>query len=148
MTIREATIADLDHLVTMALHFLESTKYGQLFPPDRARLTTLARTCLAQGVIVVAEDRGGDLVGMIAVAAMTSHPWSARAYAEEQAWWIEPAYRSGTLGPRLLNYVHEWARLQGLAFVKMGEPVDAPGVGAFYARLGYRVVETAWVKEL
>jgi GNAT superfamily N-acetyltransferase len=148
MMIREATEADTDRLVQMATRFLESsTTYGAILPPDPARVASLVAACLAVGVIVVAESRDGVLVGLLGVVHVT-HPFSAAQFVEEQAWWVEPEYRRGTVGPRLVNYVLEWARVQGLQFVKMGAPADAPQVGLFYERLGFKAVETAYVKEL
>lgn len=148
MTIREATESDTPRLVEMATSFLaQAPLYGELLPPDPARVADLVAACLAIGVIVVAETHGGDLVGLLGLAVVT-HPFSAAHFAEEQAWWVEPIYRRGTLGPRLVNYALEWARLRGLQFVKMGAPANAPEVAAFYERSGFRAIETAYVKEL
>jgi len=148
MTIREATAADADRLVDMATRFItSSTTYGELLPPDHTRVLGLVNICLELGVIVVAEGRDGVLVGLLGVVVL-EHPFSDVQFAEEQAWWVEPEYRHGTVGPRLVTYVHEWARLRGVKFVKMAAPADAPSVGQFYERLGYRPIETAYVLEL
>jgi GNAT superfamily N-acetyltransferase len=150
MTIREATEQDTARLVEMATHFMKATAYGDLFVPDPVRLAAQVAMCFRYGVIVVAEDKGGVIAAMIAVLGVTydTNPCTTAEYAEEQAWWVEPEYRSGTVGPRLLNHVREWARARGLAFLKMGAPQNAPAVGAFYERLGGRPVETAFVFEL
>ena len=99
------------------------------------------------GLIAVAEERGGQLVAMLGVA-IVEHPFADITYAEEQAWYVEPAYRKASLGPRLVKFVLAWAREQGVKFVKMGAPADAPEVGVFYERLAFKPVETAYVLEL
>lgn len=148
MTIREATDKDTARLVEMATAFLaQAPLYGELLPPDPARVADLVAACLAIGVIVVGESRDGTLVALLGLAIVT-HPFSAAHFAEEQAWWVEPEYRRGTLGPRLVNYALEWARLRGLQFLKMGAPANAPEVAAFYEKRGARAIETAYVFEL
>src|SRR5207237_2966117 len=99
---------------------------------------------LLVGRIFVAEDRGGSLAGMIAVI-VGGH--LGLRYADEQAWWVGPEYRSGTLGPRLLRHVEAWARSEGLPVLAMVAPAGST-IGGFYERLGYHEVETKYVKTL
>jgi len=146
MTIREATLADADCLVAMATRFLESTPYGRVFPPAAERLHALVATCLTLGVIFVAEVRDAEVVGMIAVAAL-EHPFTGDLYADEIAWWVELEHRGGAIGPRLLGAVSSWAQVRGLRFVKLAA-LAGSDVGAFYERMGYEAVETAYMKTL
>ena len=152
MTIREATPADTDGLVAMAAHFLADSPYVAFIPTNPDRLAALVDTCLRLGTIIVAETADGcqnalgphALQGMFAVVAV-EHPFSGARYAEEVAWWVHPRCRSGTTGPRLLVRGQEWAEAHGLPFLKVGAPLPST-VGAFYERLGYQAVETAYIK--
>jgi len=166
--LRHATAADRDAVVALSLHFHQSTPYGQLLTVDADRIAALFNLALAQGVVLVAEverptppaynhTRGDSaltpcllcahtLVAFLGVVA-TEHSLSGDRYAEEVAWWVEPAYRTGTLGPRLLVKAEEWARAAGCAFLTMRAPAGTD-VGRFYERLGYQLVETAFLKRV
>ena len=158
MILRPATIADRDAVVALALHFHASTPYGSLVTVDPLRIGYLFDLALASGVVFVAEsglpdDPDGEPVPASAVVAflgltVLELAVSGDRYAEELAWWVEPAYRSGTLGPRLLRMAEDWAVAQGCAFVKMGAPEGQPAVGRWYQRQGYQAVETAFMKRV
>jgi len=146
VTIREATLLDTEVLIAMTHRFLASSSYGfWLGKAEDERLVRLVLTVFELGTILVADD-GGDVVGMIALAAV-EHPVTGRRFAEELAWWVEPEQRRGTTGPRLLRAAEEWCRKMELSVVKMVAPAGSD-VGRFYRRMGYTEVETAWQKGL
>lgn len=142
--IRAATIDDADAIVTLAEHFLSQTAYGALLPVTRERLVALVDPICTSGVIFV-DDEGGALVGFLALVA-GEHPYSGVAFAEELAWWVEPAYR-GRRGLALLEAAEAWARGHALAFLKMVAPADS-AIGALYRRRGYTAVEVAYQKPI
>lgn len=160
--IRHATDADKPRLIEMAARFLLETPYGRLFD-ERATpmsLSELIGNVLALGVIFVAEVSVGcaflcpgctarcapslKLVGMLAIVAIP-HPMTGRTYADEIAWWVEPEHRHGTLGPKMLREAEDWAISQGANMLKMVAPAGST-VGRFYEHVGYRPVETAYIK--
>lgn len=143
MRIREAVLADTDCLVEMATRFLAESPYGRLFPADPARLGLLVGMCLELGVIFVAEGEAGA-VGMIALVALTD-PFGGVTYADEIAWWVDPAHRESVIGPRLLARAQNWTRTRGLAFLKMVAPANTE-VGRFYERIGFTAIETSYIK--
>lgn len=145
MTIRPATHADTDRLVELGARFLAGTAYGQLVAFVPTQLRALIAHVLRLGVVFVAEV-DGRLEGLLAIVAL-EHPMSGERYAEELAWWVEPAFRGSSIGPRLLRAGESWTRENGLAMLKMVAPADTD-VGAFYARRGYVAIETSWVKRL
>jgi len=146
MVIRPATVADRVAVVALSLRFHGSTPYARLLAADPERIGALFDVALAQGVVYVAEVRGsaGELAAFLAVVAL-EHTLSGDRYAEEIAWWVEPAYRTGLLGPRLLRQVEGWAAAHGCAFLKMAAP-SGTDVGTFYERQGYVPIETAYLK--
>jgi GNAT superfamily N-acetyltransferase len=129
----------------MVGHFLVSTPYGKLLAFVPAVVVNLAGWVLEHGHIVVGE-RDGVLVGFIALVA-APHPISGEPVAEELAWWVEPSARRGRLSYYLLRSAEDWARQKGLSMLKMVAPSGST-VGAFYERLGYSPVETAYIKRL
>jgi len=104
------------------------------------------------GTIFVADianpDRpsGRELVGMLGII-VALHPVTGRPYADELAWWVNPAHRRGRVGPALLGRGEQWARQMGASMLKMVAPVDTD-VGRYYRKHGYDAVETAYVKRL
>lgn len=145
MTIRDATAGDTPRLVDMAQHFLLSTPYGQMFTPSRAQLEAFVEAIRTLGVIIVAE-RLERLEGMIGLAVMP-HPIDGTLYAEEIAWWVEPTYRGGSVGPRLLKTAEAWAGRKNARGIRMVAPTGST-VGGFLTHRGYRAVETAYYKGL
>jgi GNAT superfamily N-acetyltransferase len=83
---------------------------------------------------------------MLALAAVP-HPVSGQDYAEELAWWVEPAHRGSSIGPRLLAAAEAWCVQNKLGVLKMVAPA-ASDVGAFYVRRGYTLVESVYQKVL
>lgn len=152
--IRQATVEDKPALTAMALNFMASTAYGQLLRPAEGMLDRLIDLVLENGAIFIAEVNSVQFasgrnqpIGMLAVVVVP-HPVTGEDFVDEVAWWVEPAYRNATVGPRLLHHMEGWACMKGLHMVKMVAPADAPDVGEFYRRSGYMAVETAWLKVL
>lgn len=143
--IREARTEDRPRLVEMSQHFLDSTPYGKLLRPAPGCIEQVVDLVFEHGKSWVAEVDGA-LVGMLGVLVLP-HPVTGEDYVDEVAWWVEPAHRMGTVGPRLLRQMEGWAVLQGLHMVKMVAPQDTD-VGAFYERSGYLALETTYVKVL
>ena len=154
-SIREAREADKPRLLELAQHFLDSSAYGKLLRPAPGMVRQVIDLVFEHGQVFVAEVPDTrryladppTVVGMLGVIVVP-HPVTGEDFVDEVAWWVEPAWRTGTTGPRLLRYMEHWAVTQGLHMVKMVSPADAPDVGEFYRRSGYMAAETAWVKVL
>lgn len=152
MQIREATEADIPRLIEMAVRFLLESRYGETFDnaatPDA--IGRLVRQVLTFGTIFVAENDIGPgaqaVVGMLAIV-IVPHPLTGKNYADEIAWWVEPNARGGTIGPKMLRAAEQWATTNGANMVKMVAP-SGTSVGEFYEKLGYEVVETAYIKTI
>lgn len=145
LVIRKGTIEDHPRLVEMAGHFIEGTGYRSLFKHRPAVLGPYVMHVVQHGQVFVAE-RDGEILGFLAGFAMIE-PIAGLKVFDELAWWVEPAYRKGSVGPRLLQAVEVWSRQKGIDLIKMIAPVDTE-VGRFYARSGYRAVETLYLKPL
>jgi len=143
--IRPATADDTPQIIEMVGHFLASTRYGRLFAFVPEMIEALANRVIEAECVLVAES-AGVVVGMLAGVGAVD-PYSGQRFGDEVVWWVEPDARRGRSGPQLLAAFEAWASHQGLGFVRVSQPSDAPGVGEFYARRGYEPVETAWVKK-
>lgn len=143
--IREATPADIPDLVDMAERFLAESPYGAVMQADRASMARLGRMLIAKphGLMLAAEGDAGAPVGMIGVLA-TLHPYSGAPVMSEMFWYVAPEARGA--GVRLLRRAEDWGRANGLAAAIMVAPDER--VGGFLTRIGYRPVETHFIKEL
>lgn len=145
--IREATPLDHAAILRMAHRFTrEVENYRSLLGnANTPALLELLKHVNQLGTVFVA-DAAHDAVGMVAVVAvpnlMTGEP-----YCDEVVWWVDPEWRTGSAGPRLLDRAECWAAQNQLKYVKMVAP-HGSGVGRFYERRGYQPIETAYVKVL
>lgn len=190
MILRPAIVGDRARVVDLAMRFHGENPYTQeadaslrsVFTVDRDRIGAQFDASMTGGLVLVAErddvpeslrHLGPELVGFIALAIVT-HMLSGLSIAEEMGWWVDPPYRSGTLGPRLLRWAEDWARRNGCTFVKMAAPTlgkvlddgrvyeplalgKALDIGRvyertplerFYEQLGYWRMETAFLKRV
>jgi GNAT superfamily N-acetyltransferase len=147
VTIRRATLEDLPAIVAMAARFRGTTAYAGLVDENLEQLEQLARFLIEFGVVFVAEKFGRVLVGMLG-ATLVTHPIGGERIASEVAWWVEPEYRGGTAGVRLLEAAETWATTQGARRFQMIAPTANARVGELYRRRGYCEVETTWQREL
>lgn len=87
------------------------------------------------------------IVGMLA-GGCGAHEMTGQLVAIEAAWYVQPEYRSGRCGPLLLKAFEAWAIAEGAEVLKMLAPVGSDNVGKFYERMGFRALETAYIKTL
>ncbi len=126
--------------------FINGSQYRNVLRFIPEAIGELADRILQVGLIFVAEDRG-RLVGMLAGYAV-DEPIGRTKMLEELAWWVDPEYRKGSVGYKMLRCWEEWARQAGLEAVKMIAPAESPGVGGFLERRGYRQIETTYILRL
>lgn len=141
MTIRPATLADVPRLVAMGRQQIAAT-YGATIAdnPAQVEATVTALVTEPSGACFVAEQED-VVVGMIGLAATTSH-CSGAPTAAEIMWWVEPEARGGGLA--LLTRAERWAAETGAAVIQMVAPASHPRVGRLYAHRGYRALETIY----
>lgn len=154
MTVRQASAADLPRVVEMCSRFLSSTSYlAVLGPVTPKTIAELVAFTMRMGAVFVGEAEPIDsaktpvIVGFIGLVQL-AHPFTKEPYADELAWWVEPEYRAGLVGPRLLGAAEEWARQEGLTVLKLVAPSDSPSVGKFLAKRRFTAVETTYYKRL
>lgn len=143
MTVRLATLVDVDPIVAMGAHFI-----AQIYPSEitynPTQIAKLARQLIESpdGAIYLADVRG-LVVGMIALHAY-QHPMSGERMATEVCWWVEPRHRG--IGVRLYRLAEAWSREQGATVFQMIAP--SPDVARFYERVGFKAIETTYQKRV
>ena len=147
VTVRRASIEDVDAIVAMGRQFL-TTDYAHALIVDDTSLRTLAGKFASGatdviGLVVRSETH--DPIGMVG-AFVYAHPLSGERTVSEMVWWVDPDWRGSSVGTRLLHGLEAWAADQGATRLEMIAPSDR--VGAFYERLGFQRVETHYWKAL
>ncbi len=145
MTIRDAVIGDVPRIVEMGQHFLRASSYADQITENPTQFGKMATTCIdsPDGVVLLAEGRGGDVVGMIGLLIFAHH-LSGQRTAGEICWWVEPTAR-GT-GVQLLKAAEAWAVAHHAETLQMVAPTAQ--VATIYERYGYRLSEVAYLKVL
>jgi GNAT superfamily N-acetyltransferase len=147
MRVRRATALDLGACVRMGLRFVTDTAYRGKVTANVGQLQLLVEFLLDHGAVFVAQADGGDVVGMIG-ASVIVHPISGELTGSEVAWWVEPEYRGGLAGVRLVVAAEAWAREAGALRFQMIAPAGEVRVAELYRRRGYDEVETIFQRDL
>lgn len=145
MTVRKATVEDLETVLDLAHEFFVSSQYAE-FEGDRGRLAGVFTQVLELGVIFLAEDDSG-VAGFLVLVAIP-HLFSGTHYAEELAWFVRPRARGSSAAWRLMAAGQEWCRQRQLSSWRMVAPTDSPTVGELYRRLGFSEFEVTFIKRL
>jgi GNAT superfamily N-acetyltransferase len=127
----------------MGRRFRRETDYQRHLAENPETMAATARHLVAQGGVLVSEQPGGALVGMIGWV-LFPHFLSGEVIAGEVFWWVEPEHRGQ--GLRLMRAAERQARQNGAQKMQMIAPTDA--VATLYRRFGYEFVEAAYQKAL
>jgi hypothetical protein len=114
--------------------------------PDEGMAAALSNI-IEQGVIIVAEDINGELIGFL--AGMLAPVWCAPncTVAAELAWWMKPGHRHGMTAVRMLRQFEAWAASKNADQVIVSSiPAISKKVGNLYGKLGYELVENSYRK--
>jgi len=147
--IRLAERRDIPAIVRMGLRFLRETVYAGTItesPDQMARIAGQLIDGEMDGVLYVAPDASDKAIGMVG-ALRFDHPLSGDSMVSELFFWAEPAAR-GMTGVRLLKALEKWAKDRGAVACQMIAPHGYDRVAGLYEALGYRPLESAWMKRL
>ena len=92
--------------------------------------------------------------GVIGTIAGIVHPWFMsfdQVMLTEQWWWVDPGWRDRGIAKRLLQELTNWGVQQGcnlLIMISLGASATGDRVTDYYGGLGFRMVESHWMKEL
>ena len=151
MKVRRGRTEDLDAIKSLSKEFYEKTSYYAA--GVKASPTTIHGLLSVlmgdSGIICVAEDDDGTIVGFIAVAILPFIFNSKHLSATELAFYVTPAAQKAGVGKALLTKAEQVARQRGVKFLTMVslESVNPVGAQALYTQLGYQKNEVAFTKD-
>lgn len=120
---------------------------GFVFPFDPVYAERLFLNHLAHSkACCIVHDVGGVAQGVLMAVAF-EHAFGPVLLAKETVWWIDPAHR-GSAAMRMLDVYENWASEQECVYAGMAGMGDDPTVGKLYARRGYNIAETHYLKGL
>lgn len=146
--IRKASRHDIPLVLDMLRNYRNGTPLEFLKEADDAEYITsmLTELIAGRGVVLLAEQDGKTIGAMI--AAVMPSIWSPKHQVlTEFAYWVEPEYRGGTAGYRLLRaYLDEAISLKEAgricnAFIS--KMVNSPDLK--YSKFGFSKLEEFWV---
>lgn len=152
MTIRPALPGDVPALLELGEEFYRVAgceALGLRF--DRDSLIDTMEGIALEGLLQVAEEDDGNVVGCIAAVLLPWYLDKRQTVAQEIWWYVRPEARGGNAGRALLGALEDWAHQQGASLVQMATPGPASqdeAVGRLYRRWGYEYVESAWARKV
>ena len=144
---RRATHDDIAALIELGRPFIAAHPVLSGVVITDEQLQSVLTNVIDQGVIIVAESLDGSLVGML--AGMVAPMWCApdTKCATELAWWMKPGHRHGMTAIRMVRDFEEWAEQQNATHTVMSSiPQMGQRAGDFIERLGYKHIETAYIR--
>ena len=136
ISIRHALTEDIPALCSL-LQQLFSIE--QDFTPDLDKQTRGLQLLLAQperGTIMVAQQSGGSVIGMVsAQLVISTAQGTPAAWIEDMV--VDAGYRGRGLGRQLLDSILGWAKAQGVTRAQLLVDMDNHPAIAYYDHLGW-----------
>jgi GNAT superfamily N-acetyltransferase len=148
--LKVADFTDIPELKRMALQFKANSPYSE-HPVDEDKIEETLRGLISgdatKGIILV-YVQDFKLVGMLACLA-TEFIFSKEKYATELVWWVDPEHRKGP-GKELQEAFVYWANKIGCKYINMSllENKDTKKLKNIYKKLGFKLMEQSWLKEI
>lgn len=146
--IRKASPFDIPQIINCLRDYRSNMPYGFLSDADDAEYvkTMLSQLMAGQGLVLVA-DCEGKIIGILIAGVMPSI-WSPKhLMLTEFAYWVDPEYRNGTAGYRLLReYLDEAIKMREagrIANCFISKMVNSPDLN--FERFGFQKLEEFWV---
>jgi RimJ/RimL family protein N-acetyltransferase len=145
-TVRSARTTDLPWLVPQLLAFLGSVSLP--LRPSEDYVRQAVGKLMDTGVVLVAENESGKLMGTIG-GTISFHLFDPdRLVLAELWWWVAPEYRGSSAGLRLIQAFRERG-LQDVDLVTMSTlETTHPGVGEHLERMGFQRREQAYILDV
>jgi GNAT superfamily N-acetyltransferase len=140
LSIRDAGVAD----AAAVAHLLGVLGYPAGVEAARARI---ARMAVDPGLALRVAERGGSVVGLIALQCYFYLPLGATC-ARIQAMAVDAGAQRGGIGRALVADAETWARAAGAVRIEVTSNKRRLGAHAFYRALGYEESSLRFLKAL
>ncbi len=149
MKIERATMNDLAELMRVCVAFFNESPFGALMPRDEAahkQAFDKIASLVADGIVFVARDDTG-VHGAIG-GHLVPFWWNESVKAaSEQFWYVEPGYRGGTAGIKLLDAFERQGFDDGASWIAMQAGITK-SAASLLERKGYMVQGPVCMKKV
>ena len=145
----EATVEDIDRLVSFAEQFWKLTEYADVVEYDIQTMTDTTRDLIETDVVLYAESEG-QVVGFLALM-ISPFPMN-RNYLSACEWgfYVDAEHRSSGLGVQLIGRAKQILIEKRVTFFTMIalENLHPKAVGRFYRQQGFKLAECDYMMVL
>lgn len=144
--IRDAKETDFGAILDMCEQFWQHTSYSEPF--EREHVLKMVELAFNQDLLIVLDVEG--VQGFIAGVSSPLLGSSQSMAGTELAWWVNPVYRGGGAGFKLMRAMEYKARRNGIKYWNMASMASSNDKHAndIYERAGYKLNETLYQKVL
>lgn len=142
--VRLANKFDIPKIKTMLYNYQNSGSYDFDVTNEETGMKLLTYILVGGGVAFISEKQD-NITGML-LAIKTPFMWDNSQFVmTEIAYWVEPEYRHGTHGYRLLKeYVKHCEELKETNQIKYYTMTQMHGQNLNYEKFGLKPIETVW----
>lgn len=145
-----ATNEHIDSILYLLKEFYKSSPYAHL-PYDDLKVHELITTLLTsskEDKIIILGIKDNIPIGLI-IGQTTQSVFANQKIGLELAWWVDPEHRGSSIGLKLLRAYEDWCLRVGCQIIQMSLLGPSQAIlGPIYERLGYRLIEQAYFKEI
>lgn len=151
MSVRTATLDDLDAYVTLAADFHNASPMRGIAEFDPVGLRAFIASLLenTDALVLVAEIEG-QIVGITGCLLYPLYFSPSFHVVQELWWWLTPQARGHGIGKKLYESIESWARNKNAKAVFMIALEDERSeiMQTIYRQAGFRPLERTFIKEL
>ena len=154
LTIRPATLADLETVVHLRIALLREHRDNRVYGRLRADAVERARTLYATQLVSPSEvvflaERDRTAVGILRCVESQSSPLlHPPRYGYVSSVYVVPDARRAGVLRALLEAADDWCRRRGLGEMRLHNAADNPVANAAWEALGFETVEVLRVRRL
>ena len=142
---------DIERMVAYGQQFWHQTRYYAAgIDYDVETVTAMTQSLIDEGVAMYAEDRDGNIIALMLVI-ISPFPMNIHFLAAcEWVFYVDPAYRRGGLGVKLIQAAEEILKSKSVKFFTMVSLTNVTPEAAhkLYETLGFEKSETNFTKDL
>lgn len=151
VSIRTALPEDVDRMVVYGDQFWSQTRYfaaGVSY--DVETVTNFTHQLIDEGIVLFAEDQEGSIIALMLVIVAPFPMNMHHLTACEWVFYIDPLYRRGGLGAKLISQAEEILKKRSVKFFTMVSltNVTPDAANKLYETLGFEHSESSFTKEL
>lgn len=154
LTVRRATAADLDVVVTLRLALLREygnhPVYGRLRPDAERRARPIFAAQLdSESEVIFLAERAGRVIGLLRCVETVASPLLLpERYCYVSSVFVKPEHRRQGVLQALLVRARAWCGDRGLTEMRLHNVGTQPGIAAAWDAVGFEVVEQVRVLKL